>query len=564
MSFVNWSLMAKVSVLLCARGVGALGSMIYAGQQMYAIDDSYSELLNGETAAAINLAKANRSLTEVGASMYWNAAASTDEDNAAAAKQRETADGAFRKSMQTARQSSAGIGSFAEDVIKRYNAAMRGDCGQVVRLSAATDDAANAEALSVMGTKCRPLLDELKATLSSKAEELASKAVSISVANTHDTRLAVWVSLGAIGGVIVGILALAFFVLRWSTTRPLGALMKTMKAMQDGDYTVEVPSTRRKDEIGAMARGLEAFRAGLSEAAEARQEQEAAKAHEEATVRRRAELAEQFVARMETLSSGFAQSSNEVADAASNLSATADETSRQAQIVSGAAEEASTNVQTVAAGTEELSASIREISLQVSQSAAVSEAAAKEAEASSRNVQALADSARQIGEVVELISNIAAQTNLLALNATIEAARAGEAGRGFAVVASEVKDLASQTAKATDEISRKISEIQSATDTAVGSIARIVNTIGSVRQSATAIAGAVEQQEAATNEIAVNTQKAAQGTADVTGNIAGVGTAAEMTGSASTQLMGLSKKLSAQSEELQQEVGAFVANLKAA
>ncbi|WP_343221311.1 methyl-accepting chemotaxis protein [Oharaeibacter diazotrophicus] len=191
-------------------------------------------------------------------------------------------------------------------------------------------------------------------------------------------------------------------------------------------------------------------------------------------------------------------------------------------------------------------------------------AAAREAEASTQNVQALAHSAQQIGEVVELISNIAAQTNLLALNATIEAARAGEAGRGFAVVAAEVKELANQTAKATEEIGRKIGEIQTATGTTVDSISRIVRTIGSIQQSASAIAGAVEEQGAATEEIASNTQRAATGTTDVTGNIAGVGTAAEMTGTASTQLMGLSGKLSDQSRVLQQEVADFVEGLRAA
>ncbi|BBE74031.1 methyl-accepting chemotaxis protein [Oharaeibacter diazotrophicus] len=337
-----------------------------------------------------------------------------------------------------------------------------------------------------------------------------------------------------------------------------------MQKLQAGEYAVEIAGTARGDEIGAMGKALLNFRDSLRAAEEARRAQETAKAAEEALVRRRAELAERFVGRMEKLADGFAKSSTEVADAARNLSATAEETSRQAQAVAGAAEEASTNVQTVAAGAEELSASIREISKQVSQSAEVASAAAREAEASTQNVQALAHSAQQIGEVVELISNIAAQTNLLALNATIEAARAGEAGRGFAVVAAEVKELANQTAKATEEIGRKIGEIQTATGTTVDSISRIVRTIGSIQQSASAIAGAVEEQGAATEEIASNTQRAATGTTDVTGNIAGVGTAAEMTGTASTQLMGLSGKLSDQSRVLQQEVADFVEGLRAA
>ena len=184
--------------------------------------------------------------------------------------------------------------------------------------------------------------------------------------------------------------------------------------------------------------------------------------------------------------------------------------------------------------------------------------------ASSKSVQSLSVSAQQIGTVVELISNIAAQTNLLALNATIEAAWAGEARKGFAVVAAEVKQLADQTAKATSEIGLKITEIQTSTGIAVDSISRIVKTIDTIQHASEAIAGAVEQQGAATGEIAQNTQRAAQGTAAVSHNISGVGTAAGMTGAAATQLMGLSETMSGNSVTLRQEVEAFILSLRAA
>jgi methyl-accepting chemotaxis protein len=210
-----------------------------------------------------------------------------------------------------------------------------------------------------------------------------------------------------------------------------------------------------------------------------------------------------------------------------------------------------------------MSASIREIAGQVAKSSEVANTAAGEASRTEADVKALSEAATKIGEVVDLINNIAGQTNLLALNATIEAARAGEAGRGFAVVASEVKQLAAQTARATEEIGSKINEIQSATNRTVGSIDKIVGTVAQIQQISTVIASAIEEQGAATGEISSNTQLAARGTEDVTNNINGVGRAAEMTGSASTQLMGLAGNLNTQAADLQKEVTEFVKQLRA-
>lgn len=369
------------------------------------------------------------------------------------------------------------------------------------------------------------------------------------------------VSIAGIG--IVAGLAVAVWVSRSGITSPLARLNETIEALTKGDFTKQAPGADRADEIGDIARATEVFRQEGLETQRLRAEQERAKAAEESAVRRRVALSEQFVSRMQNLSEGFTTSSGEVADAARNLSATAEETSRQAQSVAHSAEEASGNVQTVAAGAEELSASINEINQQVSVSASISKEAAFEAKTTSDNIQRLA-AASQIGAVVDLINNIAGQTNLLALNATIEAARAGEAGRGFAVVASEVKALASQTAKATEEIGRQIEDIQSATGLTVDSIGRIVATIDKIGEITTAVAGAVEEQSAATGEIATNTQQAAAGTAAVNQNIAGVGTAAEMTGAASTQLMTLSSQLLERSSMLKKEVTDFVEQMEAA
>ncbi len=372
--------------------------------------------------------------------------------------------------------------------------------------------------------------------------------------------VAIWAS--------IAIAVAAALVISWQMARlisaPLKEIVAKMTSVADGNLTIEIPYRDRGDEIGMAAKGLEDFRVKLIDADMRRKHQQEAEAAAVAQQMERARMAEAFAARMTQISEGFSSSSGEVASASRNLAATAEETARQAQAVSGAAEEASANVQTVAASTEEMTASVREIASQVAKSAAVANTAAAEAARTESDVRALSEAATKIGEVVELINNIAGQTNLLALNATIEAARAGEAGKGFAVVASEVKQLADQTAKATGEISSKINEIQQATNRTVGSIERIVNTVSDIQSISTMISAAIEEQGAATGEIASNTQLAARGTEQVSDNINGVGRAAEMTGSASTQLMSLSDALSGQAGELQREVGTFVRQIRAA
>jgi methyl-accepting chemotaxis protein len=357
--------------------------------------------------------------------------------------------------------------------------------------------------------------------------------------------------------------AAAFVVL--GVTTPLARLTAAMGKVAGGALDEAIPSTERRNEIGDMARALIVFRDGLAEARRMRDEQaEAERRAAERLVAERHAIADQFQTAMGALAESFVRSSDEVAEAARGLSATAEETSRQASGVASASEQASSNVQTVAASSEEMAASVQEITGQVARAAKIAGLAVTAANESETGIRALSAAAERIGDVVLLIRTIAGQTNLLALNATIEAARAGDAGRGFAVVASEVKALADQTAKATDDISRRIDEIQSATDSSVASIGQIVTTIGEIRDTTSAIAGAVEQQSAATHEIASNTQQAARGAHHVTETIAGVGQAAEMTGAAATQLMGLSDGLTGRASDLKREVAGFVERLRAA
>jgi methyl-accepting chemotaxis protein len=345
---------------------------------------------------------------------------------------------------------------------------------------------------------------------------------------------------------------------------PMQRLADRMRRLAARDYAFDLQDRDRGDEVGQMAQAVEACRAGLQQA-DALAEGQARGEEQKA---RRARQLDGLMAGFEKtageLVAVMSSAATELQATAQSMSGSASLTNRQADAVSEAARTASDNVQTVAAAAEQLTASIGEITRQVAQSAAVATRASADARRTDQTVRALAEGAQRIGEVVHMINHIASQTNLLALNATIEAARAGEAGKGFAVVASEVKTLASQTAKATEEISSQIGQIQAATQEAVSSIGGIALTIEEVNRIAAAIAASVEQQGTATQEIARNVQQAAGGTQAVTSNIGIVSQAAGETGQAAHDVLGAAGELSRQSERLGAEVRAFLSNVAAA
>jgi methyl-accepting chemotaxis protein len=368
---------------------------------------------------------------------------------------------------------------------------------------------------------------------------------------------------GAVASLVIIAGVMAFVLL--GVVQPMIRIKSAMKVIAGGHLQHAVPGADRSDEIGDMADSLEIMRKDSIAKRQLEAEQQAsekrAAAEQKAAMHRLADDFEKAVGGIiETVSSA----STELEAAAGTLTKTAERTQHLSTTVAAASEQASANVQSVASATNEMSSSVNEISRQVQESSKIANEAVKQAEKTDGRIGELSQAANRIGDVVKLITAIAEQTNLLALNATIEAARAGEAGKGFAVVAQEVKALAAQTGKATGEISAQISGMQAATQDSVVAIKEIGGTIGRIAEIASTIAAAVEEQGAATAEIARNVQQASQGTTQVAANITEVNKGAGETGSASSQVLSSAQSLSSESNRLKLEVENFLSTVRAA
>jgi len=365
-------------------------------------------------------------------------------------------------------------------------------------------------------------------------------------------------------GVVVILGSGLAYVIGRSISRPIVKIANAMKQLAAHNMAVDVAGLGSRHEIGAMVTSLEVFKASMIESDRlAEAEREAQQQH----AQRHALVAEEIASFDNSIRVALGVLNAAVAEmrkTANGMSTNADIANNQAGSVAAAAEEASANVQTVASATEELSSSIREIAGQITKSSNVAVKAVEEAEESHKTVEGLAEAAQKIGRVVHLISDIANQTNLLALNATIEAARAGEAGRGFAVVASEVKNLASQTAQATEDISSEVEAMQVAVNAVVATIARVVDTINSMNAISSSIAAAMEQQEAATREIARNVQEASLGTGEVSRGIIDVKGAVNETGAASSRVLVAADELGGQAATLRSDVDHFLQKIGSA
>ena len=562
--FSNAKLLVKIALPFALTVMISAGLIAYARDVMRGLSEQTARIVDVQAVRLDALLHMRGGITEA-AVMDRNMLLESDPQNKARFRTRQQA------GMTEAREGADRLLALADTPERRVaNEAVRRDIESFFATLDRVYDLGlrqqGDEAFRIARDVGIPARLKLNEWMQSRSTLLASELAAAKVKATEgaDRGTSMLISFAVVG--LLGAMALAGSIVVLSVTRPLGSLVGVLQQMARGEIEAEIKEAARGDEIGAVGRAVEGIKAMV-----------ARKAAEEAEVRRRAdeaaaaerkrtmvELADGFEAAVGGIVGMVSASATELQATAQQMTATATETASQSTTVAAAAEEAASNVGTVAAAAEELGVSVQEIGRQVQGSSGLAQAAVGEADQTTHLVQALRTTSARIGDMVGLISNIASQTNLLALNATIEAARAGEAGRGFAVVATEVKELASQTARATEEISGQIGEIQGVTDQAVAAIGVITSRIREINNVAAGIAAAVEQQGAATQEIVRNVAQASSGTAEVTRNISGVAQASEETGIAASQVLTSSAELSRQSEHLSAEVQRFLATVRAA
>lgn len=558
----NFSLQIKVITLIALIALVGATAVVFTDLSLSAKLASYDAALTGPAAGTVALARTGRQAAWTSRSILKTIVASDAAKLEKAEKDIEEGKVKFNAEMKKAEALLPEKASEFRPLQDRYNRAMQISCAEVVSLAKGGQrDAAIASMDEACGLELLAVMKGVSGIVDKTIEE--NNALSVDLRKKANDTVRTTILFGSVGLLVAG--AFAVWLTRTGIATPVVRLDGLMGQMAKGTLDVVIPGQERRDEIGSMSRTAEAFRQGLLEAAALRASAEQQTAVIEAE-RRAAmlKLADDFERSVGGIVSLVSSAATEMQAAASQLSATAQETSAQSVAVSAAAEEAGANVTSVAASTEELGASVGEIGRQVETSVSVAANAVREAQEAQNVVSELNETAASIGGVVDLIAGLASQTNLLALNATIESARAGEAGKGFAVVASEVKALASQTSKATTDISEKITKIQDATNRAAATMRSIAGTIQSLNHSSTAIASAVDQQSLATREIIQAVNQASVGTQEVTSNISGVAQAAEQTGEAAIQVQSSSSELATQAERLHHEMDRFLQTVRAA
>ncbi|MGG5821184.1 methyl-accepting chemotaxis protein [Falsiroseomonas sp. HW251] len=556
----NLPVAAKALLALGLMVLSGLGAGFHGAVRLAETDAVYSRILDEQARSAVAVARANIAVLDDERVLNRMIAESDRAQKDALARDLDLVRRQVAEALAMAARENPAIAAqirAIEALHQRVSQASR----DIERAAIAGE---REQALRLLRDVRTPLYAELRGEMHDLTTGIERTMVAQSDAATEETHASWWrVVLSLLAGAGFS-LAVALWLMIAGVSRPLGRLTARMTALREGDRDSLVTDTGRRDEVGRMAEALEGFRLAAIEAdrlaAAAMAEAAAKAAHGE----RLGALGRGFEADAAEGLRVVAAATTELEATARQLQATAQGGTERAATLTAASEEASVNVQTVAAAAEEMSASIAEVARQVSESARVARRAAEDARTTDDAVAGLAEAAQRIGEVVKLIGGIAGQTNLLALNATIEAARAGEAGKGFAVVASEVKQLAAQTAKATEEIGAQIAAMQAETARAVAAIRGIAGTIDGMDGLTAQVAAAAEEQASAVQEIGRAVSEAAAGTAEVTRHAAGTAEAAQETGAAATQVRAASGELAKRAETLRGQVDRFLAGIRAA
>jgi methyl-accepting chemotaxis protein len=561
----NFRIVWKVAVIVAMLGSTSFLSIGFAAIRMSQADDAYSNLVNRVDSATVSVARGSRNV-ESFVSLVYQLVTETSAEGSSMLLSRNTEE--KKKYEDRYAEALRLIPEKADELAGLHvkAQAMFGDCAQVVQAVASADTPEDtAKSVELLKSQCAPLaaavLDEQTKVVDDLVSYARAAATDVSAEARSSIRLAVVLMTLGLALSLAG----AMWVCIRGLSRPIANLKAAMERLAADDLQVAVPEVSRRDEIGQMARAVEVFKINGIEVEKLKAQQ--VETEGRATKQRKRDmerLATAFEDSIGEIIQNVSSAATRMESSANSLTVTAERTAELSSVVASVADAASSKVKSVAVSAESMASTVQEISSRVRESAKIAGQAARQTDQMNVGVTKLSDAATRIGDVIDVISTIAAQTNLLALNAAIEAARAGEAGRGFAVVAAEVKSLAEQTTKATDEVAQQISSIQRATEESVLAIQEITETISRVSEISSTVAVAVEEQGAATGKIAANVQQVSEGTSTVASNISDVERGAAETGTASAEVLSAAQSLSAQSQRLKGEVGTFLMTVRAA